>query len=102
MLVKLKNLTDIDSILSNCLENFEKYVLQNRCAHPFTSLSYDSLIDELILLLIYFFKTGNMYQALEKVARAHLDQLWTLLVFFLPSLQVFLVFHNSLPACQLD
>ena len=52
-------------------------------------LIQDSLIDEPILVLIYFFLTGNMYQVLERVVRAKLDQFWTLLVFFLPSLQFF-------------
>jgi len=34
VLVNLKNFTDINSILSNCLENSKQYVLQTSCAYP--------------------------------------------------------------------
>lgn len=34
VLANVRIFTDINSILSNCLENFKQYLLQTSCAHP--------------------------------------------------------------------
>lgn len=75
-------------ILSNCLETLEQYVLQF-CKPVVLVLFWLWKMQVLVLIFFPFQKTGNTYQVLEKVVRAHLDHFWTLLVFFLSILQVF-------------
>jgi hypothetical protein len=93
VLVNMRIIADMSFVFSpihsNCLENLEQYVLQTSCVHL--------ALKDVTTNIDFFFikKTGNTYQVLEKVALAHLDHFWGLLVFFLHILQFFLVFIIS-------